>query len=321
MAEAQNETPEVPDAPEVAADQPAEDVELDKGAQALELLDFVVSESASFHRRLAEGIKRFKRTGGLPVLRGAALQKANDEFEGQVDGTEDPEKPKAKRRRKGDKQKRKRAPSYFNMFVADQVEIINDNRKAQAEQDVKDGKEPDGINQTKATFREAVAVWSGLPEAEKDAYKQKKSKQMIAAGLVPPPTESSQKPKREGSAAAPVSEAKTAAAAPATEAAPATAPAAAPAAAPATANAKPTPAGSESPTAAEAVSHAPEANPDASPAPDAERKKKKKKKRKSEQVEPASSMQTDGQPLTEKKKKKKRKHHDNPEEGAGPSAP
>lgn len=38
------------------------------------------------------------------------------------------------------------------------------------------------------------------------------------------------------------------------------------------------------------------------------------------QVEPAGSMQTDGQ-LPEKKKKKKKKHHDNPEEGAAHSGP
>lgn len=38
--------------------------------------------------------------------------------------------------------KRTRAASYFNMFVKDQVELFNQQRKAQAEDDAKAGKEP-----------------------------------------------------------------------------------------------------------------------------------------------------------------------------------
>ena len=94
MSEAQNETPEVP---EVDAPPDAEDPEIDKGAQAVELIGYVARECATFFKRLADGVRKYELTGDLPVRRGPAPKN------GQKIGTEAPEKPKAKSKgRKGE---------------------------------------------------------------------------------------------------------------------------------------------------------------------------------------------------------------------------
>ena len=81
----------------MAAATDVEDPEIDKGAQAVELIGYVARECATFFKRLADGVRKYELTGDLPVRRGPAPKN------GQKNGTEVSQKLKAKSRsRKGE---------------------------------------------------------------------------------------------------------------------------------------------------------------------------------------------------------------------------